>query len=307
MKKLIAMLIGMTLIVAMIAGCSSTGTESSASESASTEASQEASASEEPSASEEASTEASTESSSEESASTTAEGEVLKRIIENGKLRMLTNAAFPPYEYLGSDNKPAGIDVDICQAVADQIGVELEVIDMDFDGLIPSLQGGKGDVVAAGLTVNEERQASVDFTNTYADAEQMIIVPKEGATVSSEDDLTGKTIGVQLGTTGDLYASDNIEGADVKQYKTPLEASMDLMNGRLDAVIIDKMTAQNIADSNEDLEVLEMASTDEQYAIAVEKDNEDLLEIINGVIAELIENGKIAEFTATHVEASKAG
>lgn len=317
MKKVIAILLGMALLLVMAVGCSSDASQSSESASASAEesASEEASASAEESESAsaeasdaaEASETASEESddSAEASSEAAGEGEVLKRVIESGTLRMLTNAAFPPYEYLGSDNKPAGVDVDICQAVADQIGVDLEVIDMDFDGLIPAMISGKGDLVAAGMTVTPARQESVDFSDTYADAKQLIIVPKEGATVTSEDDLPGKTIGVQLGTTGDLYASDNIEGADVKQYKTGLEAAMDLKNGRLDAIVIDRLPAENIVQSNDDLELIDMESTDEQYAIAVAKDNEDLIEIVNGVIAQLIEEGKIADFTATHVEASK--
>ncbi|MBD5559535.1 MAG: transporter substrate-binding domain-containing protein [Clostridia bacterium] len=298
MKRMLALLAGLVLILAMAAGCSSA--PEAASDSA--EPSQAADAASETPAAEDSAAES---PASEESAASDAQGEVLKRIIGNGKLIVLTNAQFPPYEYMGSDGTPVGVDMDIAQAIADQIGVELEITDMEFDSLIPALVSGKGDIVAAGMTVDEERKQAVDFSDTYADAKQMIIVPVEGATVASEEDLAGKTIGVQLGTTGDLYVSDNVEGADVKQYKSALEAALDLKNGRLDAVVIDLLPAENIAASNEDLVLIDMASTDEQYAIAIEKNNEDLVEIINGVIAQLTEDGTIADSTAVHVEASR--
>lgn len=304
MKKMLAIVLGLVLAAAVLAGCSASEPAASSDAAATEEASQEASAETAESAAAEKTAEAagSADAGTEDAQ---AQGEVLKRIMEDGKLIVLTNAAFPPYEYIGSDGTPVGVDMDIAQAVADQIGVELEITDMEFDSLIPALTSGKGDMVAAGLTVDEERKQAVDFSDTYADARQMIIVPAEGATVASEDDLAGKTIGVQLGTTGDLWVTDNVEGADVKQYKTALEASLDLKNGRLDAVVIDLLPAENIAASNDDLTLIDMTSTDEQYAIAVQKNNEDLLEIINGVITGLIEDGSIAQFTETHVEASR--
>lgn len=299
MKRVLAIVLGLVMAATLLAACSSAESTETASASESAAASETAPASESAEASETAS--ASAESSEE----TAAEGEVLQGIIESGKLMVLTNAAFPPYEYVGADGTPVGVDMDIAQAIADEIGVELEITDMEFDSLIPALLSGKGDMVAAGMTVDEERKQSVDFTDTYADAKQMIIVPVEGATVATEDDLSGKTIGVQLGTTGDLWVTDNVEGADVKQYKSALEASMDLKNGRLDAVVIDLLPAENIAASNEDLELIDMASTDEQYAIAVKKNNEDLVAVINSVIARMIADGSIADSTAAHVEASK--
>lgn len=305
-KKFLAIVLGVMLFGICAAGCSSGDTTASSDTSASAEASEEASSAE---TAEEASAsaETSSEASEDTSASSDAEGEVLKRVLENGKLIMLTNAAFPPYEYLGDDGSPAGVDVDVAQAIADEIGVDLEVVDMDFDGLIPALQSGKGDIVAAGMTVTDERKQSVDFTDTYADATQLIIVPAEGATVTGEEDLAGKMVGVQLGTTGDLWVTDNADAAEIKQYKNALEAAMDLQNGRLDAVVIDKLPAENIASSNDDLVLIQMESTDEQYAIAVEKNNQDLVDIINGVIARMLEDGSLESSTSTHVEASKVG
>lgn len=303
MKKMVALLLSVVAACALFASCS--GNSSGVTVDVSVAPSEETQ-SEDPEASALEKEEAEAASAqAEESEAASEQGEVLKRIIDNGKLVMLTNAAFPPYEYIGSSNEPEGVDVDISQAIADEIGVELEVVNMEFDSLIPAMLSGKGDIVAAGMTVTEERAKSVDFTDTYANAEQKIVVPKEGATVKTEEDLAGKTIGVQLGTTGDLYVSDNVEGADIKQYKSALEAAMDLKNGRLDAVVIDVLPAENIAESNDDLELIDMESTNEQYAIAIEKGNEDLVDIVNAVIARLIADGDIESMTATHVEASR--
>lgn len=304
MKKILAVILGVVMSVLCFAACTSDTTGAASSETAAEESASSETASAD-TGSEAAASSAETEES--DTPMIEGEGEVLKRVIENGKLIMLTNAAFPPYEYLGDDGTPAGIDVDVAWAIADEIGVELEVVDMDFDGLISALQSGKGDIVAAGLTVTEERKGSVDFSDTYADATQLIIVPAEGATVASEDDLAGKTVGVQLGTTGDLWVSDNADAAEIKQYKNALEAAMDLQNGRLDAVVIDKLPAENIVNSNDDLVLIEMASTDEQYAIAVQKNNQDLVDVINAVIARMLADGSLEESTATHVEASKVG
>ncbi len=229
----------------------------------------------------------------------------LDQIKAAGKLIMLTNAEFAPYEYLGSTNEVEGIDVDICQAIADEIGVELEVVNMDFDGTIPALLGGKGDLIAAGMTVDPERAKSVDFSDPYANAKQLIVVTKENPKVSGIDDLAGKTIGVQLGTTGDLYVSQNVEGANLKQYKVPTEAGLDLVNGKLDAIVIDKLPAENLAASNDKLQTIEMSSDNEEYAIAMLKDDTELAEVVNKVIKQLKDSGKIEEFTTKHVEASK--
>jgi len=138
----------------------------------------------------------------------------VEKIKKAGEIVLLTNAQFPPYEYLGDDNNPAGVDIDIAQKIADELGVKLTVVDMDFDGLIPALNGGKGDFVAAGFTITEERKQSVDFSDPYATSTQMVIVTKEDPKVSEAtvDALAGKTVGVQLGTTGDIFVTDEVEG-----------------------------------------------------------------------------------------------
>lgn len=233
-------------------------------------------------------------------------GSSVDKIKEKGEIVLLTNAQFPPYEYLGDDNAPAGVDIDIANMIAEELGVKLKVVDMDFDGLIPAMNGGKGDFVAAGLTITDERKQSVDFSEPYANATQMIIVNKENPKVANPDDLTGKTIGVQLGTTGDIYVTD-VEGATVKQYKSGLEAAMDLANGKLDAVVLDQLPAESIVASNDTLTLIDTPFTEEQYAMAVKKGDAELAEVINKVLKQLMDEGKVAEMTATHAEKYAGG
>lgn len=287
MKKIIALVLTVLMAVAVFAACS-------APETAASEAPSEA-----------VSAEPSTDAS--ESAEATGEGAaaggLVDKIKEAGELVLLTNAQFPPYEYLGDDNQPTGVDIEIAQKIADELGVKLTVVDMDFDGLVPALNGGKGDFIAAGYTITEERQQSVDFSDEYATSNQMVIVTKDdpkvaGATV---EDLAGKTIGVQLGTTGDLFVSDEVEGVTVKQYKSAIEAGMDLANGKLDAVVVDKLPAQSIVANNDSLTVYDDVLTTEQYAMAVRKgESDDLLEVINKVLADM--KGDIQDLTQKHFD-----
>ena len=239
-----------------------------------------------------------------ESASAEAEQSSVDKIKEAGELVLLTNAQFPPYEYLGDDNKPAVVDIDIDQMIADELGVELKVVDMDFGGLLTALSGGKGDLVAAGLTITDERKKSVDFCEPYANATQLIIVNKEDPKVSGVDDLAGKTIGVQLGTTGDIYVTDPgmVPDAKVKEYNSGLEAALDLANGKLDAVVLDELPAKSIVASNDALTLIDAPFTEEQYAFAVQKGDTALAEVINKVLAPLVKDGKVAEMTASHAE-----
>ena len=217
-----------------------------------------------------------------------------------GKLVMVTNAEFPPYEYYDK-NEIVGIDVDIARAIADKMGVELDVQDMAFDSLIPAVQSGKADFTAAGMTVNEDRKKNVDFTDTYAEAAQVIIV-KEGSEIKTPDDLTGKKIGVQTGTTGDIYA-DDIENADVNRYNKGMEAVMALTQDKIDAVIIDREPAKVFVKENAGLVILDEAFTEEEYAIAVKKDNKELLDKINGAIKELKESGELKKIVDKYITA----
>lgn len=232
--------------------------------------------------------------------------------ITDGKLVMATNASFPPYEFVGDDGEFAGIDVEIAGLIAEKLGLELEIVDTEFGSIIGGVQGGKYDIGMAGMTVTEERKQSVNFSESYATGVQSIIVP-EGSEIASFDDFFNEDgsvkdikIGVQQDTTGDIYVSDTVEnggvGADhVTQYKTGNDAVQALVAGKVDAVIIDNEPAKSYVASNEGLTILDAAYTEEHYAIAVNLDNAALLEAINNALAELTEEGKIAEIVAKYI------
>ena len=220
-------------------------------------------------------------------------------------LVMATNAEFPPCEYHEGD-EVVGIDVDIASAIAEELGMELKVEDMAFDSIIPAVTSGKADIGAAGMTVTPDREESVAVTDTYAHATQVIIV-KEDSDITGPDDLVGKTIGVQLGTTGDLYATD-IEDATVEQYNKGFEAVQALTQDKIDAVIIDGEPAKEFVAESEGLKILDEAFTEEDYAIAVAKDNTELVDKINDALATLKESGKLDEIIAKYISAdSEAG
>ena len=216
------------------------------------------------------------------------------------ELVMATNAEFPPYEYHQGD-KIVGIDVEICQAIADEMGRELVIEDMAFDSVITSVYTGKADLGAAGLTVTEDRLKNINFSTPYATAAQVIIVA-EDSEIASPDDLIGKTIGVQLGTTGDIYAED-IEDATLERYNKGFEAVQALLQGKIDAVIIDNEPAKVYVSQNEGLKIVDEAFTYEDYAIAIAKNNTDLLNEVNAAIAKLKESGKLDEIVNKYISA----
>lgn len=218
-------------------------------------------------------------------------------------LVMATNAEFPPYEFYEGE-EIVGIDADIARAVAEEMGMELKIEDMAFDSIITAVSSGKADLGAAGMTVTEERLENVDFTDTYATATQVIIV-KEESTLAEPDDLSGKKVGVQLGTTGDLYA-DDIEDSTVERYNKGFEAVQALLQGKIDAVIIDGEPAKEFVKDADDLKILDEAFTNEEYAIAVKKGNDELKENINKALASLKESGKLDEIVAKYISADDA-
>lgn len=213
---------------------------------------------------------------------------------------MGTNAEFPPYEYY-EGQEVVGIDAEMAAAVAEKLGMELKIEDMAFDSLIPALSSGKVDIVAAGMTVTEDRLASVNFSDTYATGIQAIIVT-EDSDIASADDLVGKTIGVQQGTTGDLYATD-VEGATIERYAKGMEAVQSLSQGKIDAVIIDNEPANVFVSEVEGLKILDEAFATEDYAVAVAKDNEELLEQVNTALAELKEDGTLQAIVDKYITA----
>ena len=217
-----------------------------------------------------------------------------------GTLVMATNAEFPPYEY-HDGGEIVGIDADIAAAIAEQLGMELKIEDMAFDSIIMAVNSGKADVGIAGMTVTEDRLENVNFSDPYATSSQVIIVTGDSE-IGSSDDLSGKKIGVQLGTTGDILA-DDVEGATVERYNKGFEAVQALSQGKIDAVIIDRQPAQVFVDENEGLKILDEAFAEEEYAIAIAKDNTELLDKVNAALGELKESGKLDEIIGKYISA----
>ena len=210
---------------------------------------------------------------------------------EGGVLRMATNATFPPYEYYEGD-EVVGIDPEIAAAIAEKLGMTLEINDMDFDPAIAAAQTGQADIVMEGLTVTDDRKEKINFTDSYATGVQVVIVP-ENSDIQSVDDLEGKLIGVQQGTTGDLYCSDDYGEENVQKFTSGPVAVEALKNGQIDCVVIDNEPAKNYVAQNEGLKILDTEYVTEEYAIGISKDNPELLEQINAALQELKDDGTI--------------
>ena len=282
MKKITALLLG-TAMVLSLAACGGTTTTSSETTSSSTEG-----------------------ASSSEAASTseaTAEAAVTEvTTVEPGKLTMSTNAAFPPYEMTDDNGNIVGIDVDVANAIAEKLGLELQVDDMDFDAALLAVQNGKSDIVMAGVTVTEDRQLVMDFTNSYATGIQVVIVP-EDSDIASLDDMSGKLIGVQRGTTGDIYCSDDFGEENVIKYDDGLTAVQALNNGQVDCVVIDNAPAQEFVEANPGLKILDTEYANEDYAIGVAKGNTAMLDAVNGALAELKADGTLQSIVDQYISA----
>lgn len=220
-------------------------------------------------------------------------------------LTMGTNASFPPYEFY-EDQKIVGIDAEIAQAIADKLGMQLEIADMEFKAIIPAVTEGKIDFGMAGMTVTEERLQSVNFSETYATGIQAIIV-KEGSEITSVDDLYKEgaawKIGVQDSTTGDIYCTDDFGEERVSKFPVGADAVEALKTGKVDCVIIDNEPAKAYVAANEGLKVLESQYAVEDYAIAVALNNTELLDKINGALKELIADGTVAAIIAKYIPA----
>ncbi len=228
--------------------------------------------------------------------------------VEAGKLHMSTNAAFPPYEMIKDDGTFEGIDVEVAAAIAEELGLELVVDDMGFDAALLAAQNGQSDMVMAGVTVTEERQAVMDFSESYATGVQVVIV-KEDSPIQTVDDLaTAEMIGTQVATTGYIYCSDTPEnggyGEDhVTAYESGALAVQALINGKVDAVVIDNAPAQEFVAANEGLKILDTEFAVEDYAIGVKKGNTALLDAINGALNKLIEDGTVQSIVDKYIAA----
>ena len=285
MKKVLSVLLAASLALGMTA-CGSTASSEAASEPAASEST--------------ASSEAASDATSD-----TASAEVTT--VEPGKLIMSTNAAFPPYEMTADDGSFEGIDVEIAGAIAEKLGLELQIDDMDFDAALLAAQTGKSDMVMAGVTVTEDRQTVMDFSDSYAAGIQVVIVP-EDSDIASIDDMQGKMIGVQRGTTGDQYCSASVEDGgfgeeNVTRYDNGLTAVQALNNSQVDCVVIDNAPAQEFVAANPGLKILDTEYANEEYAIGVAKGNTQLLDAINTAIAELKADGTIQSILDKYISA----
>ena len=218
-----------------------------------------------------------------------------------GTLVMATNATFPPYEYVDGEDY-AGIDVEVAQAIADELGMELEIQDIDFNSIIPAIESGKADVGIAGMTKTPEREKNVNFSESYATGIQSIIV-KGDSDIASPDDLEGVKIGVQESTTGHIYCEDDYGADNVIAYTAGANAIEALKTGKVDAVVIDNQPAKEFVKANEGLKVLDTDYVEEEYAIAIAKDNEELLEKVNGVIKQMKEDGSLQAILDKYIKA----
>ena len=276
MKKLTALMLSSAMMLSLAACGGSASTETVSSEAASSEA-----------------------VSTEEAASADA---AAVTTVNAGKLTVSTNAAFPPYEMTTDTGDFEGIDIEVAGAIAKKLGLELQVDDMDFDAALLAAQNGKSDMVMAGVTVTDERLKVMDFSDTYAEGIQSIIVP-EGSDITTADDLSGKAIGTQRGTTGYLYCTDDFGEENVIAYDDGLTAVQALNNGQVDAVVIDNAPAQEFVAANPGLKILDTAYAQEDYAIGVAKGNTQLLDAINGALEELQADGTLQAIVDKYITA----
>lgn len=234
-------------------------------------------------------------------------GDDVSLTVTAGVLTMGTNAAFPPYEFYNDGKNIVGIDAEIAAAIAEKLGLELVIEDMEFDSIIPTIQAGRIDVGLAGMTVTDERLESVSFSTSYATGVQVIIV-KEGSSITSVDDLfadgASHTIGVQRNTTGDLYTTEDLEDkglAAIDRYSKGADAVMALLSGRVDCVVIDNEPAKAFVEANDGLKILETEYIEEQYSIAVNINNDALLEAIDAALKELIADGTVGSIIDKYI------
>ena len=291
MKKLLSLLLAASMCVVLLAACGSNGSADASKGAASSAPAASAAASGDKSADK-------------------ADGDAAEvKTIESGKLIMATNAQFPPYEMVADGDGVngtgfEGIDIEIAAAIAEKLGLELQVDDMDFDAALTAVQQGKCDLVLAGLTYTDERAQLMTFSDSYAQGVQAIIV-KEGSAIASPDDLANAgMIGTQRGTTGYIYCTDDFGEDHVAAYDNGAAAVQALMNGQVDAVVIDKMPAETFAAENDGLKVLDTAYTTEDYCAAMNKDNEALTKEVNVVLAELKADGTLDQIVAKYINAN---
>ena len=293
MKKVIALLLALALVFALCA-CSSSKDEDKTTDTGSANTTDTAdNSTDTPDADEPA--------TGDDAAEPAGTGDADLTTVNAGKLTMSTNAAFPPYEMTTDDGGFEGIDIEIAGAIAEKLGLELQVDDMDFDAALLAVQNGKSDIVMAGVTVTEDRKAVMDFSDSYSTGVQVVIV-KEGSDVTI-DNLGDQMIGTQRGTTGNIYCSDDYGDDHVIAYDNGITAVQALLNGQVDCVVIDSAPAAEFVANNAGLEILDTEYVTEDYAIGVGKGNTALLDAINGALAELKADGTIDSIVSKYISA----
>ncbi len=307
MKKMLALLLALTMVFALVA-CSSNETEAPATDADTADTTETV---ETPEATDDTSDDTSADAGETTGDDAAAEdgaaaGAAEFTTVEEGKLIMSTNAAFPPYEMTDDQDQVIGIDADIAAAIADKLGLELQIDNMDFDAALLAVQQGRSDIVMAGVTVNEDRLAVMDFTDSYATGVQVVIVP-EGSDITL-DDLGDLMIGTQRATTGNILASyppeDGGFGEDhVIAYDNGITAVQALLNGQVDCVIIDDGPAREFVAANPGLEILPTEWVTEEYAIGLAKGNTALLDAVNGALNELIDDGTVQSIIDSYISA----
>ena len=284
MKKTLALLLALVMCFAMLTACGDSNTTDNNSNSNTT-------------------TDTNTDNqNTADTTEPTGDGDAAFTTVKEGVLTMSTNAAFPPYEMTTDDGGFEGIDVEVAQALAEKLNLELEILDMDFDAALLAVQEGKSDIVMAGVTVDEDHLLVMNFTNSYANGVQSIIVP-EGSDITTND-LSGKTIGTQRGTTGWQYCSDDYGDEAVIAYDDGITAVQALLNGQVDCVVIDNAPAQSFVEANAGLKILDTEYANEDYAIGVNKSNTALLDALNAALAELIEDGTVQTIVDKYIPAA---
>lgn len=228
----------------------------------------------------------------------------VESIKKSGEMSMFTNPTFPPYEFLGEDGAIIGVDIAIGQAIADKLGVKLTVKNAEFDGIIAAIASGKADMGISGFTINEERKQKVNFSVPYVDSVQYLIIPEDSA-IKVLEDISGKAIGGQQGTTGYLLVEDAINKGVLKDTKTELkpynsapDAVVNMKAGRIQAVVIDELVAQQLAKNNPGYKAIPLVYKDgnpvtEQFGVAIAKGNDELLKIVDEVILGMKKDGSL--------------
>ena len=306
MKKLVALMLAAVMTMSLLTACGGNdGAQTSAAD-----AENEAAASDEAAADAENEAAAAAENEADaagtENAADTSDAESgeVSEAVADGVLTVGTNAEFPPFEYVDDNGEPDGFDVALIKAIGEKLGVEVVVENMEFDSLVAAI-GSKIDVAIAGMTVTDERKVSVDFSDAYYDAVQYVIIP-EGSDIAAAADLAGKTIGVQMGTTGDFIATDDVDAGEVSRYNKGVDAVNDLINGRVDCVIIDKNPAL-VFESTFEGQVKALPGEQfefgvEEYAIAMPKGDAALASQVNKALEEIKADGTFDELVKQYIE-----